>query len=86
LNFSLLNNKAISGLNLVHEIVELDYIESIGLRYIDAIVPIDNDSLQQYLNPALLGLSASLEGCLGHSFTETVTIYGLNYLHSIKQI
>jgi uncharacterized protein (TIGR04255 family) len=72
--FTEFSKKAISGLNLVHEIVELDYIESIGLRYIDAIVPIDNDALQQYLNPSLLGLSASLEGRLGHSFTETVTI------------
>ncbi len=66
--------KTIFGLNLVHEIVELAYVERIGLRYLDAIVPLDNDTLQQYLNPSLLGFSANLEGRLSHSFTETVTV------------
>jgi len=66
--------KAISGLNLVHEIVELAYVERIGLRYLDAVVPMDNDTLQQYLNPSLLGFSADLEGNLSHSFTETLTV------------
>lgn len=67
-------NKTIIGLKLIHEIVDLAYVERIGLRYLDAIVPIDNeDGLELYLNPTLLGFSASLEGRLVHSFTETVT-------------
>lgn len=66
--------KTISGLKLVHEIVELAYIERIGLRYLDAIVPLDDDTLQQYLNPSLLGFSVNLQGRLNHSFTETVTV------------
>lgn len=67
-------NKTIIGLKLVHEIVELAYVERIGLRYLDAIVPMHlDDTLEQYLNPSLLGFSSSLEGCLAHSFTETVT-------------
>jgi uncharacterized protein (TIGR04255 family) len=65
--------KTIRGLELVHEIVELAYTERIGLRYLDAVEPTDDDSLQDYLNPSLMGLSTSLEGRLGHSFTETVT-------------
>jgi uncharacterized protein (TIGR04255 family) len=66
--------KTITGLNLVHEIVELAYVERIGLRYLDAVVPMSDETLQQYLNPSLLGLSANLEGLLDHSFNETVTI------------
>jgi uncharacterized protein (TIGR04255 family) len=66
--------KTIFGLNLVHEIVELAYVERIGLRYLDAIVPLGNDTLQQYLNPSLLGFSAHLKGRLSHSFTEAVTV------------
>lgn len=50
------------------------YVERIGLRYLDAIVPTKNDTLEQYLNPSLLGFSANLEGHLNHSFTETVTV------------
>ncbi|MBD2298817.1 TIGR04255 family protein [Nostoc sp. FACHB-87] len=69
-------NKTISGLSLVHEIVELAYVERIGLRYLDAVVPMDNDTLQQYLSPSLLGFSPSLQGSLNHSFTETVTTIG----------
>jgi len=63
----------ILGLTLVHEIVELAYVERIGLRYLDAVFPMNNDTLEQYLNPSLLGFSPSLEGSLAHSFTETVT-------------
>lgn len=66
--------KTIFGLKLVHEIVELAYVDRIGLRYLDAVVPIGNDTLQQYLNPSLLGFSTELEGLLSHSFTETVTL------------
>jgi uncharacterized protein (TIGR04255 family) len=65
--------KTISGLSLVHEIVELAYAERIGLRYLDAVVAGEDDTLQQYLNPSLIGLSATLDGTLVHSFTETVT-------------
>lgn len=66
--------KTIFGLNLVHEIVELAYVERIGLRYLDAVMPMENDTLQQYVDPSLLGFSANLEGRLSHSFTETVTV------------
>lgn len=65
--------KIIDGLKLVHEIVELAYVERIGLRYLDAVLPINDDTLQQYLNPSLLGFSENLGGRLSHSFTETVT-------------
>lgn len=63
-------DKTIFGLNLVNEIVQLNYTEKIGLRYLDAIVPTGNDNLQQYLNPSLLGFSAYTAGSLNHSFTE----------------
>jgi uncharacterized protein (TIGR04255 family) len=66
--------KAIFGLELVDEIVDLNYVDRIGLRYLDAIIPMGDDILQQYLNPSLLGLSTTLEGRLNHSFTETVTV------------
>lgn len=63
-------DKTISGLSLVNEIVELDYTEKIGLRYLDAIVPNDNETLQQYLNLSLLGFFPNLRGKLNHNFTE----------------
>lgn len=71
--FSDFLEKTIIGLTLVDEIVELAYVERVGLRYLDAIIPLDNDTLWQYLSPSLLGFSANIEGRLSHSFTETVT-------------
>jgi uncharacterized protein (TIGR04255 family) len=65
--------KTLIGMALVHEIVELAYVDRIGLRYLDAVLPVDGNTLSHYLNPSLLGFSASLDGKLGHSFTETVT-------------
>jgi uncharacterized protein (TIGR04255 family) len=65
--------KTLSGLELVHQIVTLAYVERIGLRYLDAIVPKEGEELLQYLNPSLLGLSITLNEDLRHSFTETVT-------------
>jgi uncharacterized protein (TIGR04255 family) len=68
--------KTILGLELVHKVVELAYTERIGLRYLDAVAPMEGDTLQQYLNSSLLGLSDSIDGQLGHSFTETVKFIG----------
>lgn len=78
--FSDFLEKTISGLSLIHEIVELAYVEKVGLRYLDAVVPLDNDALQQYLSPSLMGLSVNPEGQLSHSYTETVTGVGGGYL------
>lgn len=71
--FSDFLEKTLNGIKLVHEIVELAYIERIGLRYLDAVVPTESETLQNYLNPSLMGLSMTLDGNLRHSFTETVT-------------
>jgi uncharacterized protein (TIGR04255 family) len=72
--------KMMNGVELVNKIVELDYVERIGLRYLDAIVAKDNDQLQQYLHPSLMGLSENLGGSTIHSFTETITAIRANTL------
>lgn len=72
-HFEDFSEKVLKGLSLVHEVIELAYIQRIGLRYLDAIVPADGDALDNYLNPSLLGLSIATSGELTHSFTETVS-------------
>lgn len=49
-------------------------MERIGLRYSDAVLPRDGESLKEYLVPEVLGLSMREEGTLMQSFSET----GLN--------
>jgi uncharacterized protein (TIGR04255 family) len=65
--------KTITGLDMVHDIIGLSYTDRIGLRYLDSIVAEENDNLQQYLNPSLLGFSENLEGELVHIFTQTLS-------------
>ncbi|MCU7885460.1 MAG: TIGR04255 family protein [Candidatus Thiodiazotropha sp. (ex Lucinoma annulata)] len=64
-------NKALKGLKLAHKVIELAYVERIGLRYLDAVVPIPGESIDAYLNPNLLGLSPDIENGLAHTFSET---------------
>ena len=71
--FDVFSNRLLERLSLVHEAVELAYIERIGLRYLDAVIPKGDDVIDAYLNPSLLGLSLSIEGELKHSFSETLS-------------
>lgn len=72
-HFEDFSKKVLKGLTLAHEVIELAYIQRIGLRYLDAVVPAGDDLLDNYLNPSLLGLSEAASGQLTHSFSETVS-------------
>ncbi|MCW5589245.1 MAG: TIGR04255 family protein [Legionellales bacterium] len=71
-------DKLISGISLIDEIIELAYVERIGLRYLNAIAPKDTEQLENYLSPALLGFSSLIKGELSHSFIETV--FSINHV------
>ena len=65
-------------LSIVHDKVSLDYIERIGVRYLDAVVPKEGDEIEQYLTTEVLGMSNKVKtfkspGKLVHSYTETVS-------------
>lgn len=64
----------IKGLNIVHEALKLDFTERVGLRYLDAVLPQEGESLSDYLTVEVLGLSQKLGRELLHSFNETVTV------------
>jgi uncharacterized protein (TIGR04255 family) len=61
----------LKGLALVHDVVQLDFTDRVGLRYLDHVAPRLNDSLDQYLVPEARGLGSRLGGKLVHSFSET---------------
>ena len=64
----------LDGLGYVHNILRLEFVSRIGLRYFDAVIPEDGDQVAAYLAPEVLGLSQKLEGTLVHSFNETVSV------------
>jgi len=71
--FEVFSKNLIDGLGLVHEEINLAFIERIGIRYLDAVLPKKGETLPQYLKSSVLGLSSGIQGKLLHSFTETAT-------------
>ncbi|MDX8378928.1 MAG: TIGR04255 family protein [Gallionella sp.] len=62
------------ALEIVHEQINLEFVERVGLRYLDAILTEgEGDRLGEFLVPEVLGLSLKKDGELQHSFSETIT-------------
>jgi uncharacterized protein (TIGR04255 family) len=59
------------GLQAVHEAVDLSYTDRIGYRYLDAVFARANESLEDYLNPSVIGLAEKFRDSVVHSFSET---------------
>jgi uncharacterized protein (TIGR04255 family) len=59
------------GLQAVHDAVELSYTDRIGFRYLDAVFPKENETLADYLDPSVLGLTEKLGPNVVYSFSET---------------
>ncbi|MYB33644.1 MAG: TIGR04255 family protein [Gammaproteobacteria bacterium] len=73
MRFQDFSRKVHDGISLANEIIKFAYIDRIGLRYLDAIVPANEDIIDAYLNPSLLGLSADNSLKLAHNYNETVS-------------
>ena len=64
----------LKGLELVDETVGLSYVDSVGLRTLDAIVPSEGRPLDFYLNRQVLGFHGLIDGDLKHNITESVSM------------
>lgn len=71
------------GLAILHEALRLDFIERIGLRYLDAIQPHkQGETLRDFLVPEVIGLALRGEGQLQHSVSETTIVSSAGQLIS----
>jgi uncharacterized protein (TIGR04255 family) len=62
-----------NGLGLLDQMVGgLSFVERVGLRYLDAVIPREGETLDQYLIPEALGLYGRLKGRTKHTFSETM--------------
>jgi uncharacterized protein (TIGR04255 family) len=62
----------LDGVALLHEIIRLDFVEQVGARYLDRVMPLPGESLSLYLTPGVRGLSANWpEAAIRHSFHES---------------
>jgi uncharacterized protein (TIGR04255 family) len=66
-----------AGLQTVHKEAVLSYSERVGIRYLDAVLPSADETIADYLQPYVLGLSSSFPGRqLVHTISETRTVLG----------
>lgn len=75
-------NDFIKGLTTIHKIISIDFVERIGLRYMDAILPKAGECVEDYLNEKVLGMHSALSRNLTYSLSETVTAAEENTLRS----
>ena len=61
------------GLKAVHKVVGLEHLSRLGLRYLDAVLPRPNETIDQYLNDGLHGVrfGAKQRYALNESVFET---------------
>jgi len=63
------------GLEVVHKNAELSFVERIGIRFLDAVLPGPGEKLEQYLSERVLGLVGKFENRqLVQSICETRTL------------
>lgn len=60
------------GLEVVHEVIELSFVDRIGLRYLNVVKPETEETLAQYLEPTARGLGQNFVTGLKHSMVETI--------------
>jgi len=71
------------GLGILHNALRLDFVERIGLRYLDAVQPSKNgETLREFLVPEVLGHALRGEGQLQQSVSETSVVTAAGQLVS----
>lgn len=70
--FETFSETLLKGLGVLHDALRLDFVERIGLRYLNAVQPSKNgETLRDFLTPEVLGHSMREQGQLQHSVSET---------------
>ena len=81
--FETFSETFLKGLGILHDALRLDFVERIGLRYLDAVQPSkDGETLREFLVPEVLGLALRGEGQLQHSVSETIVLTAAGQLVS----
>lgn len=70
--FETFSQTFLNGLRILHDALRLDFVERIGLRYLNAVQPEGTDTLREFLVPEVLGLALRGEGQLQQSVSETI--------------
>lgn len=81
--FETFSASLMAALGVLHTVLRLDFVERIGLRYLDAIQPLkDGETLRDFLVLEVLGLSLRGHGQLQQSISETAVVTAAGQLVS----
>jgi uncharacterized protein (TIGR04255 family) len=72
--FDVLMQTFLPRLDHLRATLRLSYSDRVGLRYLDAVTPQEDESLERYLIPQVFGMRGKVKGEVQHSFTETMMI------------
>jgi uncharacterized protein (TIGR04255 family) len=70
-SFEAFSQLFMKGLEILHEIVKLDFTERVGLRYLDRVFPMDSEPLSSYLTSDAISLGDHIGGKSLHTYFET---------------
>lgn len=65
-----------TALCVVQDILGIELVEQVGVRYLNAVATDDEHALEQLLEPGVLGFSGQLEGDFRNAYSETVYAVG----------
>ena len=71
--FEAFSTELLEAMEVLNKAVGLSFVERVGLRYLDAVIPQAGETLKEYLVPEVMGLYGKLAGDVQHSFSETLT-------------
>ncbi len=66
----------LEGLKIVHDAVTLAFTERVGLRYLDRVMPQHGETIEQYLEEPVHGLTSKLGGRSLYSYAEAMNEVG----------
>jgi uncharacterized protein (TIGR04255 family) len=68
--------KFLKGMAIVHDAVNLDFVDRVGMRYLDRVWPASDDHLEDYLVPEARALSRVTAGIPLRSMCEALNKFG----------
>lgn len=74
--FEVFSAEFLKGLQIIHEAVDLSFTERIGIRYLDRVMPLESDALEEYLVPEVHGLLSRLGGQGLYTYSEAMIQQG----------
>jgi uncharacterized protein (TIGR04255 family) len=65
-------NAFTAGLEILHKHVNIQLVDRVGVRTLDAVFPKDGETIATYIDGSVLGLYGKLAAQLQHAYSETV--------------